>query len=202
MKLLLFLYCSPSFIELLKLYFWSDIVLQSNLEVRRLWPLLLINKPLVVALHTWIRSSQFKRSFIHYAKIQFLRRASTLIACSDAIRQDVHQRALVIGNPYDDREFRIIDYSVRKKSIVFLGRLVSDKGADMLLKAFSSLINKDWELTIIGDGPQKDLLENLALPNIFSRTRFTGYLKGTVLVEELNLHEIMVVPSRLHEPWG
>ena len=81
------------------------------------------------------------------------------------------------------------------KSIVFLGRLVSDKGVDMLLRAFSTLQYSEWSLTIIGDGPEKNNLENLSsILNISSSINFTGYLKGNSLIEELNRHEIMVVP--------
>ena len=73
----------------------------------------------------------------------------------------------------------------------------------MLIKAFSNLENRNWSLTIIGDGPHRDYLENLALSyNIIPHVNFKGFLKGDVLVEELNRHEIMVVPSRWNEPFG
>ena len=196
-------YRAPSLLKLLRLFIWADIILQNNLEVRRLWLLLLIRKPVVISLHTWIRSSEFKRSYIHIAKLQFLRRATALVACSEAIRQDSHSRSLVIGNPYADQLFRISPHIVRMKSIVFLGRLVSDKGVDMLLRAFSTLQYSEWSLTIIGDGPEKNNLENLSSSlNITSSINFTGYLKGNSLIEELNRHEIMVVPSLWHEPFG
>ena len=57
----------PSFNELLRVYYWSDVIFQNNLEVRRLWPLFIIRKPVVIGLQTWIRSTEFKRSFIHFA---------------------------------------------------------------------------------------------------------------------------------------
>ena len=197
------IYRSPSLWQLFRLFQWSDIVFQNNLEVRRLWLLLFIRKPVVIALHTWIRSTNFKRSLIHKVKLLFLRRATTLISCSEAVKQDTHPRSKVIGNPYDDSLFKVTPHIIRKKSIVYLGRLVSDKGVDMLLEAFSCLENKDWGLTIIGDGPQKDtLLTQSRCLNIYSRVNFTGYLTGKNLVEELNCHEIMVVPSLWHEPFG
>ena len=61
----------------------------------------------------------------------------------------------------------------------FSGRLVSDKGADMLIKAFSNLENRKWSLTIIGDGPHRDYLENLALSyNIINPyVNFKAFLK-------------------------
>ena len=189
--------------DLLFFYNWADIIFQNNIEVRRLWPLALVRKPVVIGLQTWIRSIESKRSFVHLLKLLSLRLATRLIACSDAVKHDSHPRCLVIGNPYDDKLFRITSDNVRNNSIVFLGRLVSDKGAEMLLKAFSTLKNKDWSLSIIGDGPQKYLLESLASSyNIETRVNFKGFLKGEMLVQELNRHEIMVVPSLWNEPFG
>lgn len=194
---------NPSNKDLLRFYNWADIILQNNIEVRRLWPLVLVRKPVVIGLQTWIRSVESKRSFVHLLKLLTLRLATRLIACSNAVKYDSHPRCLVIGNPYDDKLFRITSDVVRNKSIVFLGRLVSDKGAEMLLKAFSILKNKDWSLTIIGDGPQRSLLESLSLSyDIEAYVNFKGFLKGELLVEELNRHEIMVVPSLWNEPFG
>ena len=63
--------------------------------------------------------------------------------------------------------------------------------------------NRDWSLTIIGDGPQRAFLENLSLSyDLEPYVNFKGFLKGDILVEELNQHEIMVIPSRWNEPFG
>lgn len=56
-------------------------------------------------------------------------------------------------------------------SIVFIGRLTKQKKLGMLIKAILNLNDKieKYNLLIIGDGPQRKFLENLALPskNIF-----------------------------------
>ena len=73
----------------------------------------------------------------------------------------------------------------------------------MLIQAFANLKLKDWHLTIIGDGPQKPLLHDLvSYYNLVSLTHFSGFLKGKDLVDELNRHEIMVIPSLWNEPFG
>ena len=194
---------NPSIRKLLSCYKWADLVFQNNLEVRQLWPQVIFQKPLVITLQTWIRKPNGQRGLINKFKCLTLRLASLIISCSEAIRMDSSQRSIVIGNPYRDDLFRIDPNSQRERSIVFLGRLVSDKGADLLLQAYASINRPDWPLTIIGDGPERSALENLAkLLKIQSSVTFLGPLQGKELVQELNKHEVMVVPSIWREPFG
>lgn len=45
---------------------------------------------------------------------------------------------------------------------MFLGRLVNDKGVDLLLQAFGQLRPPGWRFTIIGDGQERSSLVLLA----------------------------------------
>jgi glycosyltransferase involved in cell wall biosynthesis len=109
----------------------------------------------------------------------------------------------VIGNPYNSQLFRILPEIRRERAIVFLGRLVSDKGVDLLLQAFAQLRPPGWRLTIIGDGPERCPLERLANElGIRASVDSLGALQGEALVRELNRHELMVIPSRWREPFG
>lgn len=182
---------------------WADVVLQNNLELRLLWPWLLCRTPLVIALHTWIRTSTGQRSGLQRLKRLALRVADQLIACSDALRLDSHPQATVIGNPYDSNLFRHVPALPRGRSIAFLGRLVSDKGCDLLLRAFAALQPTDWRLSVIGDGPERAALERLSSElGVNNTVDFRGTLQGEALVQTLNQHEILVVPSRWREPFG
>jgi glycosyltransferase involved in cell wall biosynthesis len=176
---------------------WADIVLHNNLSVRFLWPRLLVFKPVVISLQTWLPGTKA------WVKKLSLNLASRVIACSEAIRRELFKRALVIGNPYDNELFRIIPGVHRRRSIVFLGRLVDDKGVALLLEAFAKLNSPDWRLSIIGGGPELpsliDLADKLGISNSVS---FLGPLQGDELVYALNQHEVMVVPSRWREPFG
>ena len=62
-----------------------------------------------------------------------------VIAISEAIRRDSVEQAVVIGNPYRSGLFRVIPEIPRENSVAFLGRLVSDKGADLLIRAFAEV---------------------------------------------------------------
>lgn len=194
---------NPSLCSLLSNFNWSDVVLQNNLEARQLWPLLIFRRPLVISIHTWIRTSAGVRGLLQYFKLLLLRLADQLIAASDSLREDTAKRAQVVGNPFNDSLFRVLPDVSRSHSIVFLGRLVSDKGVDMLLKAFAGLPTNNWRISLIGDGPERSILEQLANDlGILKYVDFLGSLQGDQLVHQLNQHEILVVPSRWKEPFG
>ena len=81
--------------------------------------------------------------------------------------------------------------------MVGMGRLVEQKGFDLLLEAFSRIADRhrDWSLKIMGDGPLRDQLEaqkrNL---NLNGRVEFTGGLPDPFPV--LRSADLFVFPSR------
>ena len=193
----------PSPQELLSSYSWADVVFQNNLEVRQLWVNLLTRKPLFIALHTWLRSVDGRRGITNILKQAALHSASRVVAVSETIRKDTFGNSIVIGNPYRSDLFRVLPDVVKKPAIVFLGRLVSDKGVDLLLRAYADLDKPLWPLSIIGTGPEQNLLEILAEElGIRNSVAFLGALQGEALVRALNQHQLMVVPSRWQEPFG
>jgi glycosyltransferase involved in cell wall biosynthesis len=82
---------------------------------------------------------------------------------------------------------------------------VSDKGCLCILEALHILKSRNIKpnLTIIGDGPEKDKLvlttNNYGLDN---QVIFKGSLIGVKLNDILNQHKILIVPSLWHEPFG
>ncbi len=93
----------------------------------------------------------------------------------------------------------------RDKDLVFLGRLVSDKGADLLLDALANLKTRGLapRLTIIGRGPEEPNLRRQAAElGITDQVEFAGLQTGEDLARALNAHKILVVPSRWQEPFG
>src|SRR5947209_18575469 len=89
--------------------------------------------------------------------------------------------------------------------LVFLERLVSDKGADLLLSSLAQLKIKRLtpRLTIIGTGPEESRLKQQAKDlGIHNRVNFVGAKLGVELAKLLNAHQIMEVPSRWEQPCG
>lgn len=168
------------------------------------WPLVVLRRPWVIAHQTWISRTdgslawqdRFKRLTLRYAEN---------ISISRAIAANLPVPSTIIGNPYDNRSFRLIEGIPRNRELVFLGRLVSDKGCDLLLLALIELKNFGItpQLTIIGTGPEEPSLRALVTKSkLAAQVNFVGRKSGEELAELLNGHRIMVVPSRWAEPFG
>jgi glycosyltransferase involved in cell wall biosynthesis len=83
--------------------------------------------------------------------------------------------------------------------LLFVGRVVYQKGLDLLIHALGALRRLPWELTIVGDGPQRGMLEKLAENlEIGGRVRFPGWLRGAELVAEYHRANLFTYVSR-HE---
>lgn len=81
-----------------------------------------------------------------------------------------------------------------KFNLVFVGRLSPEKGPLDLLSFFSSYVNKNkFKLTFIGDGPEKEKMENLINSCQLSNVVLTGFLNS--IVDEIINHQILVMPS-------
>lgn len=90
---------------------------------------------------------------------------------------------------------------------LYFGRLVSEKGVDVLLHAFKMLLekpgNKDLKLAIVGYGSAKpDLVKLSAGWDLEKNVFFLGPKRGKDLVDILTKTEITVVPSSWEEPLG
>ena len=77
--------------------------------------------------------------------------------------------------------------------LLFVGRLVDLKQVDRLIQAFSSMSGDDV-LVIIGDGPERERLEQLAAAS-GKDIRFTGRLEGDELYAWYNVGQVLVLPS-------
>jgi len=89
--------------------------------------------------------------------------------------------------------------------IIFQGRLVTTKGLPVLLEAASILRaeNHAFELTVIGNGPERSAIEELAKKlQLSSCVRFVGRIAAADLDSTLAKASIVVVPSLGGEVFG
>ncbi|HYG61971.1 MAG TPA: glycosyltransferase family 4 protein [Thermoanaerobaculia bacterium] len=198
----------PGARELLRWTRWCDIYCQFNVSLRGLWPLLLVRRPWAVSHHSWYRQPDGRVAWQDRLKRYLLRFAASSISVSQAIADDLGTPSVVIGNAYRDDLFRRIPpppEAERDRELVFVGRLVSDKGVDILLDAMALLAREGLalRLAIAGDGPEMTRLRGQAARlGIGSRVGFLGTRTGEDLVQLLNRHRVLVVPSRYNEPFG
>ncbi|MGA2919210.1 glycosyltransferase family 4 protein [Methanoregula sp.] len=84
--------------------------------------------------------------------------------------------------------------------ILFIGRLVYQKGPDLLIEAIRMVCKHRWDARVVvaGDGGMKKYLQERAwdLP-----VNFVGYIPDSEYIRLLNAADIVVIPSR-NEPFG
>nr|WP_154983994.1 glycosyltransferase family 4 protein [Paenibacillus xylanexedens] len=136
-----------------------------------------------------------------YGELEY--RAERLLTVSDSFRRYLSpyvkhpDRIRIIPNGFDEKRFKPIPHDNAVPQLVTVCRLVPAKGLDILFKACAELKDRghDYVLHIIGDGPIRPDLEELAQRlGIYNETIFYGY---TLHPEEfMPFFDVFVLPSR------
>lgn len=178
----------------------ADAVLMFGTSLKYLPLPVLLRRPLVVSHHGWYDGGGPAEALKRLAN-----RFTRNVAASKAIADALHAPATVIPNPYDDALFRLRPEVPRDREIVFVGRLVSDKGLPLLLEALA-LLARDGvrpNLTVIGEGPEElPCRQAAAAGDIGRQIMWAGSLYGEELALTLNRHRVLVAPSLWNEPFG
>lgn len=78
----------------------------------------------------------------------------------------------------------------------YIGQLIPRKGIDTLIKALAAVEDHPWRLFLVGDGPQRQELENLARQQgVLERIHFMGFRQDRL--NYLRGFDAFVLPSRL-----
>jgi len=90
-----------------------------------------------------------------------------------------------------------------REQILYVGRLTKEKGVDLLLDSFHRLNDRGAKLTIVGDGPQRSLLEKKVteLP-ISDQVEFRGWVSYNQLGQVYAQSSVFVHPGLWPEPFG
>ncbi len=132
------------------------------------------------------------------------RHASVVVANSQGLKDiatqfDASNPIEVIPNGINTTRFFPTARELTPARLLFVGRLVYQKGGDVLIDALANIKDLNWELTIVGDGPRKQDWENQAARlGISERLHFPGWLDKSDLLEQYQKANIFVLPSR-HE---
>lgn len=114
-----------------------------------------------------------------------LSRSRKYIILSRRLLPEIHSLA---GRKYDGKITTInnpvtlppltasADSSSKKKQMLFVGRLVEDKGINYLIQIWEDIEKNDneWNLVIVGDGPLRKLIENEITSRGLKRIRLAG----------------------------
>ncbi len=147
--------------------------------------------------------------------------ADKVIAVSKALKSEImwmynvpDWKSFVIYNGINSRNFNgwIDPAAVRKlynvgpldPVVLFVGRMVYQKGPDLLVEAIPSVLKyyDKAKFIFVGDGEMRWDVENKSRSmGVSHATRFLGYLNGWRLVDLYKASDAVCIPSR-NEPFG
>lgn len=166
--------------------------------------------PLLVTFHGYdatVKDEYARRSFYsHRAYLtrrgMLQRQARLFITVSEFIKRKLLEQGFppdklvvhYIG--VDTKLFKPDPAVTREPVVLFLGRLVEKKGCEYLIQAMSRVqaVRPEVELVVIGDGPLRSSLEQLA-EEILPRYRFLGVQPPDRVRTWLNRARVFSVPS-------
>ncbi len=132
------------------------------------------------------------------------RRARAVVANSQGLRSlgaafEPEVPIAVIPNGVDFDHFHSTQREWQPARLLFVGRVVYQKGLDVLLEALGGLSEHSWSLTVVGDGPRRaELLAQATRLGIAERITFAGWKSGADLAAAYAAANLFTYASR-HE---
>jgi len=113
---------------------------------------------------------------------------------------------------YNGVERKLKKFPKKKKEVLFVGRLVPEKGVDLYVDVIGNIANKflDWKFDIIGsfrlgDDKNEGSFVNNVIKNFrknSKQSRFHGFKNQDFVQEKMKSASIIVIPSIWEEPYG
>lgn len=199
-------------IDLIHNHNWLTVIAANNLSK-------ILDKPLVTTIHDTQYGKNFgelneEEEYIFRQEEWLCNKSQQIITVSQAMSNELQSifglyanKIYVIPNGINYKEKQLADLNFKnicKFNILYLGRLVPEKGVDYLLEAVSILKNNGFEihLKIAGSGEEENNLYNLAVKkNILEIVEFSGYVYFEEKKKLLAKASALVIPS-YYEPFG
>ncbi len=142
-----------------------------------------------------------------------------VICCSHYMKEEISS---VLGVPYDKLDVipngvdpRKFDFNFNKeefrswfampneKIVFFVGRMVREKGAHVLIQAVPEILAtyQDVKFVIVGGGDKSHLVKLAEELGVSHKVFFTGYVDDDTLLKLYKVIDVAVYPS-LYEPFG
>ena len=100
---------------------------------------------------------------------------------------------------------KLLNKDSTKKYLLHVSGLHDTKGCEDIILCLPELVEKysNIELIVVGGGPQRDILFNLAKENnISENVDFVGFVKHEILVNYYNLADVFVFPTKRKDDEG
>lgn len=195
--------------EVVVCYGWASLIARAAI----LYCFITRTRILLYSDSTWQHSASGRRSALRWLFLRVLMRV-----CAGAISTGTFNREFYIRYGMDPRRIwpgvcpadtqffaqRVIEPPAgagsaagRVISVGYAGKLIPRKGVEELLRAAAMLPrDRQWMLTVVGDGPLRVYLEGLAGKlGLADRVLFHGFANTTEMPKLLAAFDIVVVPS-------
>ncbi len=137
-----------------------------------------------------------------------LRHSSAAFAISEEAKTRLRERGFhrrIFRIPLPIQSFPYVGADKNARLLVYIGRLIPLKRVALLVRALEFL--PGWRLRLVGDGPERENLENLAVERrVSDRIEFTGHIPNHALAEAFRGATLTCVPtggnSRQAEQFG
>lgn len=149
-------------------------------------------------------SKRLKQLVLLLGQDRALRQARALHATSDEEaaqfrRLGLKQPIIILPNGIDVPE-PVRPQRLRRRTVLYLGRLHHKKGLDLLMRAWANLQMRfpDWELRIVGKGDEAfeaELKRDISALGL-DRVRLDGPLYGAEKAQALKTADLFVLPTR------
>lgn len=138
--------------------------------------------------------------YLHHSLLKIFDKVDVFIAPSKFLRDKIKEmgfrgKVVCLPNFIDISKYEP-SYVVDDGSIVYFGRLSHEKGLLTLIDAVKGL---DVRLKLIGDGPQREILERKLKEEGISNVEMLGFKSGQDLFREVSSAAFTVLPSEWFE---
>lgn len=171
-----------------------------------------LDVPLVAHFHGMDLSSSLRNRWYRWSLHQVMGQFDAVIVVGSHQRQVIESMGfpadrtyqIPCGVPVEDFPVAPHHRLDRRTRFITVSRLVPWKGVDVSIRAFAEVRSQgvDAELRIVGDGPQRDELQQLALREaVADRVVFCGSLPQARVQEQLQGSDIFLQHSLEYEGW-
>jgi len=192
----------PTPSEWIRLVRWASVFFQNGISLRSVVYPFLVGCP-VVFRHPGVLESD-PTVFLRDAIRRLLTVLGINVASCRAVAKPIIGPSVIIPNTFRDIFDQPDAASAERDGLLFVGRLVTEKGVDVAIEAIQHLRNRghDTTLTICGNGPEREAMEKqVRRAGLEDIVKFNGWTSSKELVTLYRRAEALLVPSR-HEPFG
>jgi glycosyltransferase involved in cell wall biosynthesis len=151
----------------------------------------------------WISSLRNVYRFLPFARSTYSRASAIITASSHTYKEFSAHRDKLFFVPENGIDLELCSDQARssvpakKLKLIFVGGLIPCKGCDLALRGAASVLRSSQaSFTILGDGPERSRLEELARSlSIEKEVSFRGWVSRSEVIEHLRDADVLVFPS-------